>query len=687
MSALTERFKPRLPSGGKMRPALRPMSRPMSRDKSDTLLLLFSCALVVGPHTLHMPLWISLACAAILLWRGWVTFRGLRMPPVWVLMPVALAAFGLVYLRYHMIFGREPGVAMVVLLLTLKLLEMRAKRDLFVVVLVSFFVMLTNFFYSQSMGTAVMMALALIAILTTQLSFQYTGAVPPLLQRFKFGIKIFALAIPLMLVLFVLFPRIQGPLWSLPNDSGAGHTGLSDSMSPGLISDLAQSPDLAFRVKFTDPVPPQAQLYWRAFVLDFFDGTTWSRKQLDPPRSNPLEPGSLHGKPVRYEVTLEATGGRWLYALDMPGAVPGPSDNPTRFTTNMQMLVEHPIDNRVRYDAVSYPSYSFDADAPLANRTHWLQLPPRTNGKTRVLAARLRAESPDDLTLINKVLANFHGQHFSYTLQPPTLGRDSVDAFLFDTQAGFCEHYAGAFTFIMRAAGIPARVVTGYQGGELNPVDDYLVVSQSDAHAWSEVWLEGRGWVRVDPTAAVAPERIQRSLYSVVQRTGFGSLLPLSDDKSSMFNKLRFDWSALGNAWNQWVLDYSSGTQSSLIESIGLGKVDWSELIALMGGVGAIVIGIMAIPLLGKRQKRDPVSTIYEQLCRRVAKLGYARAIHEGPRDYAHRLADAPALVPERKAALARFFELYETLQYRRDGLHDARHKLNRLKTLLSECT
>ncbi len=461
-------------------------------------------------------------------------------------------------------------------------------------------------------------------------------------------------------------------------------------MSPGLISDLAQSADLAFRVKFTDPLPPQAQLYWRAIVLDFFDGTTWSRKQPDPPRPKPLDPDNLRGKAVRYEVTLEATGARWLLALDLPGTVPNISENPVRFTGNMQTMAEHPIDNRVRYDVVSYPGYTLDADGPLENRAHWLQLPPRTNFKTRELAARLRAESPDDLAMVNKVLAFFHGQRFSYTLEPPRLGRDSIDGFLFDTQAGFCEHYAGAFTFLMRAAGIPARVVTGYQGGELNPVDDYLVVSQSDAHAWSEVWLEGRGWVRVDPTAAVAPERIQRSLYSVVRRTGLGSLLPLSDDKSSLFNKLRFDWGALGNAWNQWVLDYDSGKQSSLIESAGFGKVDWSKLIALMGALAALVVGIMAIPLLGKRQKIDPVNTAYEQLCRRMAKLGYTRAIHEGPHDYGNRLADASSFTPERKAALARFFELYQTLQYRRDGQNDGRqekrHKLNQLKTLLSQC-
>lgn len=663
------------------------MSRPMSRDKADTLLLIFSCVLVIAPHTSHMPPWMSLACAIILAWRGWVTFRGLRMPSVWVLLPVALSAFGLVYLQYHMIFGREPGVNLVVVLLTLKLLEMRAKRDLFVVVQVSFFVMLTNFFYSQSMGTAAIMVLALIAILTTQLSFQYTGAMPSLWQRLKLGAKIFLLAIPLMLVLFVLFPRIQGPLWSLPSDSGSGRTGLSSSMSPGLISDLSQSDELAFRVKFSDPQPPQNQLYWRAIVLDFFDGTTWSKKQSDPVRPKALAPEDLHGKPVHYQVTLEATGQRWLFALDVPDELPALEDNPAHFTNYMQIVAEHPVDTRVRYDAESYTSYALDADKPLENPRRWLQLAPNSAPKAQEFATRMRAESADDAAYVAKVLAYFHEQKFSYTLQPPPLPGNWVDAFLFDSRAGFCEHYAGSFTVLMRQAGIPARVVTGYQGGELNPVDGFVVVAQSDAHAWSEVWLQGHGWVRVDPTAAVAPERIQQNLYSVIRRTGLASLLPGVADRTSLVSKLRFDWSAVGNAWNQWVLDYDTGKQSSLLESAGFGKVDWGRLIALLGAAGAIVIGIMAIPLLGKRQKRDPVNTIYDQFCRRMEKLGYARAIHEGPRNYGARLAEAPGFTAERKAALAGFFDLYQNLQYQRDGQHDARQKLHRLKTLLNECT
>ena len=677
----------------RLRSRSRPMSRPMSRDKADTLLLLLSCVLVLAPHATHLPFWVSAACAALLLWRGWITFRGLRMPPQWLLLPIAAVAVGSVYLTFHVFFGRESGVAMVVLLLVLKLLEMHAKRDLFVVVLVSFFVMLTNFLYSQTIGMALMMVAALIATLTTQISFQFTGVVPPFLTRLRIGASVFGLAIPLMLVLFVLFPRIQGPLWSMPGDAGGGHMGLSDSMAPGSISDLAQSADLAFRVKFTDPLPSQGQLYWRAIVFDHYDGKTWSGKRSERRRVDPQSMVAASGKGVRYAVTLEPTSQRWLFTLDMPDKAPTLPDNLATFTPTMQLLAQHPIDARVRYEATSYVDYRLESDGQLADRRAWLQLPPGFNPKTLEFAARLRAQSTQDAQLVTAILAYFHEQKFSYTLQPPLLGRNAVDEFLFDTRAGFCEHYAGAFTYLMRAMGIPARVVTGYQGGELNPVDDYLVIAQSDAHAWSEVWLEGKGWVRVDPTAAVAPGRIQRNLYSVIPRTALGGLIQLGNSQDGILTKLRFDWSAVNNAWNQWVLDYNGDKQKDFVESFGFGDVDWRTLIALMATLGVAVIGVMSVPLLFRKQKRDPIQNIYYLFCKRMEKLGLARAIHEGPRAYGLRVAAATTLTNERKAAAARFLHFYESIQYGAHGAHgayradSARNKLSQLKSLLAECT
>lgn len=664
----------------------RSTSRPMSRDKADTLLLLISCALVLAPHAMHLPIWISVLCVALLTWRGWITFRGNRMPPQWLLLPIAACALAATYSSFHHFFGREPGVAMVVLLLTLKLLEMHAKRDLFVVVLVSFFVMLTDFFYSQSIGTAVMMVAALIAMLTTQLSFQYVNAVPPIAKRLRLGALIFALSIPLTLILFLLFPRIEGPLWGLPNDANAGKTGLSSSMSPGSISDLAQSDDIAFRVKFTGPPPSQSKLYWRALVLDNYDGRTWSRS----PDKRPLDVKpdiKLRGAGVRYEVTLEPTGQRWLFAIDLPDTLPAMQDNSATFTRDMQILASLPINRRVRYNATSFIDYALQPNESKPNLHDWLRLPPGYNPQSLAFATQLRTQSADDALIVEAALKFFHGQRFSYTLQPPLLGANAVDEFLFTTQAGFCEHYAGAFVFLMRAAGIPARVVTGYQGGEINPVDGYMEVRQSDAHAWAEVWLDHRGWVRVDPTAAVAPERVQKSLASVIPRRSLGGLINWSNSKDSWLNKLRFNWGAVNNAWNQWVLNYSSEKQRNFLQSLGFDNADWQTMILLMSALGVAVVAAIAVPLVMNRQKTDPLQALYHLLCQQLARSGYPREKYEGPRAYRLRLtADDSPLTPARKLAIDRFLQLYESLRYAALEPQQIKIGLSKLKSLLTGC-
>ncbi len=661
-------------------------SRPMSRDKADTLLLLVSCGLVIAPHIAHLPWSTSLFCAALLLWRGWITFRGLRMPPQWLLLPISIVVLANTYYSFHQFFGREPGVAMVVLLLTLKLLEMHAKRDLFVVVLVSFFVMLTNFFYSQSIGTAFLMVLALIAMLTTQLSFQYTGAVPSFAARLRVGAMILALAAPLSLVLFVLFPRIEGPLWSLPGDGASGRTGLSDHMSPGSITDLAQSDDIAFRVKFTDPVPPQSKLYWRALIFDNYDGHTWTHRDDQRPQIGRPDL-SVRGDPVRYQVTMEPSGQRWLFALDLPQSLPVIQGNPVTFSKDMQTMALRPVNDRARYDLTSYPDYALQATQSRSALFPFLQLPINTNPKAQAFANQLRAQSSDSAALANTLLQYFHGQHFNYTLQPPLLGDNAIDEFLFSTQAGFCEHYAGAFVFMMRAMGVPARVVTGYQGGEVNPVDGYLEVRQSDAHAWAEIWLDQRGWVRYDPTAAVAPERVQKNLVSVIPRTTLGGLITLRPGRESVLSKLRFNWEAVNNAWNQWVPNYSPEKQKNFLQSLGMKNVDWENMIELMTIIGVGVVAVMSLPLMINRQKKDPLLNVYLTLCQIMARAGYPREKHEGPRAYRLRLiADMTKLTPARKNAADRFLRLYESLRYADLQAQQSKSGFNQLKSLLSEC-
>ncbi len=668
---------------------LRQMTRPMSRDKSDTLLLIVACTLVLAPHAFHVPLWITASCVLMLAWRGWITFRGNRMPPRWILLPIALLTVPGVYATYQTFFGRDAGVAMLVLLLTCKLLEMRARRDLFVVVCLSFFLMLTNLFYSQTIGTALLMLAATVAILTTQLSFQYTGVVPPLKKRLQLCLTIVGLALPLMLVLFFLFPRIQGPLWGLPSDAQSGRTGMSETMAPGNIAKLALSEEIAFRAKFSDPIPDRDALYWRGIVLGNYDGRTWTRMQQNSGTRTSITIVP-HAAPVHYQVTMEPSGQRWLYALELPQGLPQLSDNITNLTQDMQLIASQPIHDRIRYDVASIVRFTLQPDEDQLALQDWLDLPPGFNPQTHEYAAKLRNTTEDNAALVRTVLMLFRTEPFRYTLEPPPLGKHAIDEFLFSTRAGFCEHYASAFVVLMRALDIPARVVTGYQGGQLNPIDDYLTIRQSDAHAWAEVWLKGRGWVRVDPTAAVAPERIERNLVPSAPPQGLGSLIPLDLSRQTWITALRQRSDAAGNGWNQWVLNYTPQRQKNLLQSLGFQRVDWSTLTLLMIGLGSAVMLVIAIPLLRNRRTLDPLDALYRKLCDLLAARGMPRAAHEGPRSYGARLtAPGSRIVPAKQQMITEFLQLYEGARYAPTdaaGSNPARSDLmQRLKALVTK--
>lgn len=656
-------------------------TRPMSRAKADTLLLLFACGLVLAPHALHLPIWITGICLAMMVWRGWITFRGNRMPPRWLLLPIAVLAMGGVYVTFKTFFGQEAGVAMLVLLLTFKLLEMHASRDLFVVVFLSFFLLLTTFFYSQTIATALLMIAAVITMLTAQLSFQYTDAVPPLRKRLRLGATIFALAVPLTVVLFVLFPRIQGPLWGMPADANAGRSGLSDNMSPGNIAKLALSQEVAFRVKFIDAVPDNSKLYWRGIVLGQYDGRTWTKRAARNQASQQIM-WTPRGTSVRYQVTQEPNTRPWLFALELPEAAPQLQNNRTGITPDFQLISERPISSRIRYDLTSYLDYDLQPNETRASLQEWLELPASYNPNTLAFAAELRKQTDDDLAAINSVLKFFRQEKFSYTLQPPLLGRNGIDEFLFSTRAGFCEHYAGAFVVMMRAMDIPARVVTGYQGGQMNPVDGFMTVRQADAHAWAEVWLANRGWVRVDPTAAVAPERIERNSNSSTT-PAFGGLINMNIGPDSWLRKIRFSWDAVNNGWNQWVLNYTPDRQKSLLQSLGFGNIDWRTMTALMFAIGGVLTLLIAFPLLANRKKMDPLDATYAKLSKQMAQHGYPRQAHEGPRSYSVRLLNsASRLTQEQKHAIKNFLIIYEAARYRpleKSALPDVLSKLTSL--------
>ena len=644
-----------------LRARLASFAHGLSRDKADTLLLLAGALMVLAPHAGHLPPWVSALCATTLAWRAAITLRGTRLPPPILLLPLAMAAVGGVFLTYHTVLGRDAGVAMLVLLVAFKMLEMRARRDLFVVIFLCFFLLLTTFFYTQGIGSALTMAASIAVLFSAQLSFQFTGAAPPLRRRLWLGARLVLLAVPLALLMFFLFPRIQGPLWGMPGDAPQGRSGLSNSMAPGNLSNLAQSNETAFRVQFIDPAPPQEQLYWRGVVLGDFDGRTWlqagpgARGRLRAPVSV-----ALRGRAVRHQVTLEPTGHNWLFALDLPAELPQVAGNPSAISPEVELSAAYPIDQRVRYDAVSHPGYGLQADAELAGAERWLALPEGFNPRALAAGAALRKHS-DPARRVNTVLRRFHDEAYSYTLEPPLLGRHSVDEFLYRTRAGFCEHYASAFVVLMRAAGVPARVVTGYQGGETNPVDGFLTVRQSDAHAWAEVWLAGRGWLRVDPTAAVAPERVRRGLAQALPRTNPFGIEGLGFDvgNDSLLSQLRFEMGALNNGWNQWVLNYTPERQHGVAEAIKAGALDLRTLAAL--AIGALLVWLAHARRV--RRRGDPVDALYSALCLQLGRLGLARGADEGPNAYRARLDLSTLALPQKNAA-AQFLRLYSAYKY-----------------------
>jgi transglutaminase-like putative cysteine protease len=493
---------------------------------------------------------------------------------------------------------------------------------------------LTNFFYSQSIGTALLMLVSIVALLTTQLSFQLTCAVPPLRTRLLMGAKILALAVPLAALGFVLFPRVNGPLWGQPDEARGAHTGISDSMAPGQFSDLAQSDEPAFRVKFDGAPPAQTQLYWRGPVLGAYDGRTWTRVV---PRHYPGRRGpesiaiSVRGAAERYQVTMEPSDSRWLFALEMPQALPALSGGSASVSSELEILASSPVRERIRYDLASYVDFSLQAGETLDNAYQWLLLPYGRNPRALTAGQRLRRDYAEPMQRVQAVLNQFRTGGYAYTLRPPLLGDNAVDEFLYATRAGFCEHYAGAFVFLMRAAGIPARVVTGYQGGELNPIDGYLTVRQSDAHAWSEVWLPKLGWVRVDPTAAVSPDRVQRNLAQALPAPapfgfeGLGRLM--QPDPDSMLAKVRYAIAAANNGWNQWVLNYSPQRQQALMESLQDNLFNWRSA----GLLAAAAAMLLIAGKFSRRRRTDPVDRLYSALCHRLGQLGLPRAPDEGP--------------------------------------------------------
>lgn len=611
--------------------------------------LFASAVATAAPHVSHQAYWLSALSLLLLLWAVRLWWKDERLPGRWLLILLVVAGCAGILIEFRTLFGRDAGVAMLVVFMAMKLLELRSRRDAMVVVVLGYFLLLTHYLYSQSIPTGIWLLFAL-WLLTAPLVRLHGGPSNTGGASLRYAARLCLQAIPFMLVLYLLFPRISGPLWGLPSDAHAGMTGLSDSMSPGSISRLVQSADIAFRARFIDAPPAKHKLYWRGPVLENFDGTTW-RPYIGQGAAATLDRMS---PPVRYELTLEAHNQRWILALDAPVSMPeGIFLNAALAATQRQ-----PVTERQRFALAASLDYRFNADEDPRTLQRNLSIPAQANPKTRALALGWRQTGLRPEEIIRKAQDLFAAE-FTYTLQPPLLGSNGIDEFLFVTRRGFCEHYAGAFVFLMRAAGIPARVVTGYQGGELNPLDGHLVVRQSDAHAWAEVWLEGRGWLRVDPTASVSPARIETG---IVDALAFGEPLPaLVQLRADWLRNLRYRWEAVNNAWNQHILGYDPQRQRELLSRLGLPDTDWRSLATLMGIVCGILLAATTAWTLYQRPRIDPALRLWHKALRQLARRQVHCAPWETPMALAQRVREQH---PELGEAFQNVVDAYLRVRY-----------------------
>ncbi len=596
---------------------------------------LTALAVALAPHLPYLPIWITATFVGCAAWRMIIERRRKLLPKTWVRGVLALGCFLGVLGTYSSISGVGPGSALLVVMAAMKLLETRKRRDQFVLLFISIFLVMSSLLREQYLWSLPYLVGGTLVIMTAWLRMA-AGEHETTRQSFRTSSRLLMYAAPLAIAMWIFFPRLSSPFWAVPIDTSQASSGLSDVMSPGDISDLSLSNEVAFRATFEGAIPPPRDRYWRALVLTRFNGRTWSSG--DPVLRTRRDASQIeyHGDPYRYTVTMEPTRQQFVLALEMARSVEGL--NQLRYGTQQLLWKVTPIEQRIAYTVESHTDYTVQPEMHAMRRNWYTDVPDSSNEETAEFARDMRAAAASDEEFVNNVLSHFNQEEFYYTLEPPPLGADPVDRFLFDTKRGFCEHYASAFAFMMRSAGIPARVVLGYQGGEVNPLGGHLVVRQSDAHAWTEVWFEDRGWQRVDPTAAVAPERIEFSagdpeFDGAAAAWGFSGGIPLMEN-------IILTWDALNAQWNEWILGYGPEKQDQFMELLGLEDPNWRKMmLTLVSLVVAMIVAISGLMMLRYRPPRkDPAQRLYLKF---VRKTGLEPATGETAMAFAQRVIEA----------------------------------------------
>ena len=625
----------------------------------DRLAWISAClALALLPGIATLPVWVTLTVAGVAVLRLALAARGLDAPPRVLRLLIALPTIVLLFLHFRTFNGLAAGSALLSLIAGLKLLETRTRRDIYVITMIIYFLSLATLLEGESFWLLSYLIAVCWLTTSTLLRLTSTAQVDHDWRRsLRHAGRLLAQALPLALACWLFFPRFGGPLWQMP-DSGIGATtGLSDSMSPGDITELVQSDEVAFRVRFRpgSQTPPQDERYWRGPVLHEFNGRTWTRTDLAPLTIPSLR---VSGPAYRYTVSLEPNLHNWIFVLDWPSRW----DAPRALLTNDYMLVEpNAISQPLDVNATSYGHVEAADPLSVGVRSRDTRLPENRNPRALALAHELRAAHRDDTDYVQAVLAMFRTQEFFYTLKPPRLTADSVDGFLFDTKRGFCGHYASAFATLMRAAGIPARVVTGYQGGTFNRFADYWILRQSDAHAWDEVWIEGHGWVRVDPTAAIAPERVEHGLTDLI--TAGAPLTSRWQQRTPWLADTQLRIDALRQLWRERILRFNQDSQEQLLGWLHIPEPDGEKLVLVLAACLALVMAWLTWQVRRElvERPRDPVTRAYERLCRRLAAVGLARLPAEGAEAFAARVSHVR---PDLGASVTALCRDYSTLRY-----------------------
>lgn len=624
--------------------------------------LLIAQALVIIPHLLHVPLWLIGVWLGCAVWRVQVFRMRWPFPNAWVKAALMIGSGFAVYLSRGGLVGLDAAVALLITAFILKLLEVRTRRDALVLIFLGFFTVVTSYLFADSLLAALYSLLPVLALLAALVGLQQSSFAREPLAPLKLASKLLAQAIPLMLLLFVLFPRLE-PLWSLPQPKDKGTTGLSSSMTPGDLAELGQSAALAFRARFDGAIPAQSQLYWRALTLPNFDGRSWSISE----RFEASEPQwQAQGESISYSIIMQPSTQPWLFSLDVGSS----EQEDIRLMNDFRLQRRTPVNRTYQYQATSWPQALRQPQLNQRQQQEFLQLPRTGNQQTRDWAQRLREQYRDDDALVSALLRHFNQEPYHYTLKPPLLGRDSVDEFLFSSLRGFCAHYAGAMVFTLRAAGIPARVVAGYQGGEINQAGQFVQVRQFDAHAWVEYWQRGQGWRSVDPTFEVAPERIERGLQEALQDESElfqGDIFsPLRYQHIAWVNQLRMSWENLNHSWQTKILGYQRDSQQAWLKQ-WFGKVDWQVLGLTLVASAALIIALIVLWMFKPWQRQtDPVQRILNHFQRVLRRRGFNRETGEGLRDFYQRIHQQ--LPESQQQAVRVFIETYEQQQYAEQG-------------------